>query len=245
MRWAGRNNAAALTPPVVAALEPIAREHPEDRTREWALTALGRAPHSDAAAFPSPALTEAAARGSRAAVRALITRAEDPYTATRDRIAAADDPIRRAAYEVLAAPSTLPFEVTPERAAEITDLALRHLSARPEDPFVFLRTVRHFAPAGRAALRDRAANDAALVRTLRPYAISAGPEKKPWWDALLAVADLDTPEARALIAEATAAVPTAAGRAIMRERLGLPPDPNDPIPDEEPKEPRFGGGGGH
>lgn len=233
VRFTGRLDPQALTPQVTAALEAIAREHPEDRTRDWALEALGRAPGP-----LSPTLTEAAARGSRPAVRAIVTRADDPWQATRDRIASDDDAIRRAAYEILVARQTLPFEMTPARATEIVALTARHLGARPEEPFVFLRTLRHYITLGRSP-----DNDAALARVLRPYAISTDPEKKPWWDALHTLVAIDAPEAQAIIAEAIAAIPTLRGRRVMRERLSLPRAPEDDLPLEEPESQRHFGGG--
>ncbi|MCB9543369.1 MAG: hypothetical protein H6703_13095 [Myxococcales bacterium] len=232
VRLTTRLEPSTLTPQVVTALEAIAREHPEERTRDWALEALGRAPGPLA-----PALTEAAARGSRPAVRAVITRAPDPWQATRDRITSEDDAIRRAAYEVLVARQTLPFQMTPERATELVALTARHLGARPEDPFVFLRTLRHYVALGRSP-----ENDAALARVLRPYAISTDPAKKPWWDALHTLVAIDAPAAQAVIADAIAAIPTLRGRRVMRERLALPRAPEDDIPLEEPPRRHLGGG---
>lgn len=223
VRWLERVEPAALAGPVPPALEAIAREHDNPRLREWALTALGRVPGE-----LSLALTAAAERGSSAAVRAVITRAADPYAATAQRYQSDVDAIRRAAYEVLAAKSTLPFELTPERAAEIVEHTARHLLARPEDPFVFLRTLRHTFAAGRTP-----ANDRLVLRALRPYAVSSDPQKKPWWDALLTVAAIDTPAGEKLLRDAIAAVPYAKGRRVMRSRLGLPPDPTDVEPPDE------------
>lgn len=226
VRWLERVEPAALTGPVLPALEAVAREHENPRLREWALTALGRAPGE-----LSLALTAAAERGSPAAVRAVIVRAPDPYAAARQRYQSDDDNVRRAAYEVLAAKATLPFEQTPERAAEIVEHAARHLLARPEDPFVFLRALRHHINAGRTAQ-----NDALVLRALRPYAVSSDPQKKPWWDALLTVVAIDTPASAKLLRDAVAAVPYAKGRRVMRSRLGLPPDPTDVDPPEETDE---------
>lgn len=127
--------------------------------------------------------------------------------------------------------------MTPERATELVALTARHLGARPEDPFVFLRTLRHYVALGRSP-----ENDAALARVLRPYAISTDPAKKPWWDALHTLVAIDAPAAQAVIADAIAAIPTLRGRRVMRERLALPRAPEDDIPLEEPPRRHLGGG---
>lgn len=229
VRMLERVPAAALTPEVAAALAAVAGEHPEANTREWALRALARAEGP----LP-PVVAEAAAKGSKAGVRTLVMRAEDPWGALWSRASGDDDAVRRAAYEVLLAPRLLPFEPTAEQAAQIVVHTARHLTARPEDPWVFLRALHHYVEAARPALDDAA--QVAVARALRPYSVTTGPDGKPWWDALFVVASLPHAEARAVVADAVRSVPTAGARAVMRERLGLPPDPNDapPPPDLGP-----------
>ncbi len=225
---------AVLDPTLVAALEAVAAEHPAEQTREWALGALADA------AGPIPAVVRtAAAKGSKAGVRTLVMRADDPWAELASRMTGDDDAVRRAAYEMLIAPRLLPFEPTAAQAAAVLDHVAGHMTARPEEPWVFLRAARHYVELAKPELTP--ARQKALARALRPYCVTSGPDDKPWWDALFTVGSLDHAEARAVIADAVKSVPTAGGRAVMRERLGLPPDPND-APATPPPAPAKRGG---
>lgn len=222
--------AEVVAPVVATALEAVAAEHPKPQTREWALGALAKA------GGPLPrVVVEAAAKGSKAGTRTLVMRADDPWGALWTRISGDDDAVRRAAYEVLIAPRLLPFDPTPAQAAQILGQIAAHLTHRPEDPWLFLRATRRYVDLAGEARTP--ALEKALVRSLRPYCVTTGPDGKPWWDALLAVARMDHPDARALLRDAVKSVPTAGGRAVLRQRVGLPPDPKDapPTPEAQPK----------
>lgn len=225
---------AVLSPELVTALEIVAAEHPAEQTREWALGAL-----ADAAGPLPEVVRAAAAKGSKAGVRTLVMRAEDPWAELSARMTSDDDPVRRAAYEMLIAPRLLPFEPTAAQAAAVLDHIAGHVTARPEEPWIFLRAARHYVDPAKPELTP--ARQKALARALRPYCVTAGPNDKPWWDALFTVGSLEHPEARAVIADAVKSVPTAGGRRVMRERLGLPPDPKD-VPAPAPPAPKKRGG---
>lgn len=214
VRMLERVDPAALGAPVISQLEAVIERHPNAQIKEWALGVLGRAPG------PLHALvTQAADDGSVAATRATIQRADDKWAALWARIASERDAVRRASYEVLIAPARLDFRPDAEQAGKLVEQTARHLMARPEEPWLFLRAMQQLT--GRLAPADRSKLSQRVVDSLRPYCVTKGPNQKPRWEALFAARDLQTPEGRALLDEAVASVPIEGARAVMKTRLGL------------------------
>ena len=212
VQWMHTVAPALLVPPVETALHNVARAHPKRAVREWALTALGRVPGAQANAF-----AEFAAAGSPEALKAQVRLSSDGFATLYEATASPKVPLRDAAYELLVGPATLGIELSAEHRVRLLDLVAVDIANGIEGrPWKLLR-VAHQLLMTRPALP--AATETRLLAALRPFCISR-PGEKPWWDALLGVAQIKTKASEALLQEAIAAAQTEGRRRVLRERLG-------------------------
>ena len=213
VRWMHAVGPTLLEPPVETALMNIARTHPKRPVREWALTALRRVPGAQPSAF-----AEFAEAGSPEALKAQVRLSSDGFATLYGATASPKPHHRDAAYELLVGPATLGIELSAEQRVRLLDLVAVDIADGIEGrPWKLLR-VAHQLLHTRPDLPE--ATEARLLAALRPYCVPR-PGQKPWWDALLAVAQIKTKASEALLQEAIAAGSTEGRRRVLRERLGM------------------------